>query len=155
MESAVKNSVNWYFQDIDKQIGKEKLQSYYKKMAYGNYNLAGRVSDYWLESSLEISPVEQVQMLKDFYTNSMIFKKENIHTVKNALKLSEKNGAVLSGKTGTGAVNGKNINGWFIGYVEKGGKTFIFAANIQNEDNAKGSTAANITLSILNDKDIY
>ncbi len=155
LESAVKNSVNWYFQDIDKQIGKEKLQSYYKKMAYGNYNLAGRVSDYWLESSLEISPVEQVQMLKDFYTNSMIFKKENIHTVKNALKLSEKNGAVLSGKTGTGAVNGKNINGWFIGYVEKGGKTFIFAANIQNEDNAKGSTAANITLSILNDKDIY
>ena len=155
LESAVKNSVNWYFQDIDKQIGKEKLQSYYKKMAYGNYNLAGRVSDYWLESSLQISSVEQVQMIKDFYTNNMIFKKENIDTVKNALKLSEKNGAVLSGKTGTGAVNGENINGWFIGYVEKGGKTFIFAANIQNEDNAKGSTAANITLSILNDKDIY
>ena len=153
--SAVKNSVNWYFQDIDKQIGREKLQSYYKKMAYGNYNLTGRVSDYWLESSLRISPLEQVQVLKDFYTNNMVFKKENINTVKNALKLSEKNGAVLSGKTGTGAVNGKNINGWFIGYVEKGGKTFIFAANIQNEDGAKGSIAANITLSILKDRDIY
>ena len=94
-------------------------------------------------------------MLKDFYTNNMVFKKENINTVKNALKLSEKNGAVLSGKTGTGAVNGKNINGWFIGYVEKDGKTFIFAANIQNEDGAKGSIAANITLSILKDRDIY
>ena len=155
LESAVKNSVNWYFQDIDKQIGKEKLQSYYKKMGYGNYNLAGRISDYWLESSLRISPVEQVQMLKDFYTNNMAFKKENINTIKNILKLSEKNGAVLSGKTGTGAVNGKNINGWFIGYVEKGEKFFIFATNIQNEDNAKGSTATSITLSILNDKNIY
>jgi len=52
-------------------------------------------------------------------------------------------------------VNGKVINGWFIGYVENNANTFIFATNIQGEDNAGGSAAVQITLSILKDKGIY
>jgi len=52
-------------------------------------------------------------------------------------------------------VNGKIINGWFVGYVENNGHAFIFATNIQGEDNAGGSAAVQITLSILEDKGIY
>lgn len=155
LKSAVKNSVNWYFQDIDRQIGKKKLRSFYKQMGYGNYNISGEISDYWMESSLRISPVEQVHLLKKFYMNDMEFKKENINKIKEVLKVSEKNGAVLSGKTGSGSVNGRNTNGWFVGYVENKGRTFIFATNVQSPDNAKGSVAANITLEILKDKNIY
>ncbi|MBP9478316.1 MAG: BlaR1 family beta-lactam sensor/signal transducer [Sebaldella sp.] len=155
LESAVKNSVNWYFQDIDKRIGKKKLRSFYKQMDYGNYNISGGISDYWMESSLRISPVEQVQLLKRFYMNDMEFKKENINKVKEVLKVSEKNGSVLSGKTGSGSINGKNTNGWFIGYVENKGRTYIFATNVQDSDDAKGSVATNITLEILKDKNIY
>ena len=51
--------------------------------------------------------------------------------------------------------NGHAINGWFIGYVEKDERTVIFATNIQGSDNANGSSAARITLSILEDKGIY
>ncbi len=108
-----------------------------------------------MESSLLISPVEQVQLLKDFYTNDTIFSSENVDTIKRIVKLSEKNGAILSDKTGTGTVNGKGINGWFIGYVEKDGHTYIFATNIQDKRSASGSIAAKRTLSILSDKNIY
>ena len=124
-------------------------------MDYGNYNISGGISDYWMESSLRISPVEQVQLLKRFYMNDMEFKKENINKVKEVLKVSEKNGSVLSGKTGSGSINGKNTNGWFIGYVENKGRTYIFATNVQDSDDAKGSVATNITLEILKDKNIY
>ena len=155
LESALRNSVNWYFQEIDKKAGKKQLYSYYKKIAYGNYNLAGDISDYWMGSSLRISPVEQVLLLKNFYTGSLDFSNKNIKTVKNAMKLSENNKAALYGKTGTGAVNGKNVNGWFVGFVEKEDNVFIFALNIQGKDDAGGKKAAETALAVLKDKNIY
>ncbi len=153
--SAMQNSANWYFQNIDKLSGLTNLYNYLKAIGYGNYDLTGGIADFWNESSLKISPVEQVRLLKDFYLDELNFKQENINTVKAVLKLSVKEGVVLSGKTGTGSVNGKVVNGWFIGYVEKAGHTFIFATNIQGMDGASGSVAAQITLSILGDKNIY
>ncbi|MGR6341633.1 BlaR1 family beta-lactam sensor/signal transducer [Priestia megaterium] len=152
---AMKNSVNWYFQRLDKKISEEDIQSYLKDIEYGNQNLSGGPGQYWLESSLKISPVEQVKLLKTFYTNQLGFQEKNIQAVKNAIKLESKDSSLLSGKTGTGTVNNKDTNGWFIGYVEKKGNTYFFATNIQNKDNSTGIKAAEITLSILKDKDIY
>ncbi|MEI3606154.1 BlaR1 family beta-lactam sensor/signal transducer [Pseudogracilibacillus sp. SE30717A] len=154
VSTAMKNSVTWYFQELDQRIPRETAQAYLEQMGYGNYDLSGR-SDYWLESSLKISPIEQVQLLSAFYTNQFEFEDKNIQTVKDSLLLEEDNGYRLSGKTGTGNVNGRNISGWFIGYVETKDNTYFFATNIQNEDNSYGSKAAEITLSILIDKGIY
>ena len=71
------------------------------------------------------------------------------------MKLSENNKAALYGKTGTGAVNGKNVNGWFVGFVEKEDNVFIFAVNIQGKDDAGGKKAAETALAVLKDKNIY
>ncbi|MDQ7862455.1 penicillin-binding transpeptidase domain-containing protein [Peribacillus frigoritolerans] len=49
----------------------------------------------------------------------------------------------------------KNLNGWFIGYVETKNNTYFFATNIQNENDSSGSKAGEITLSILKDLGIY
>lgn len=154
LSTAMKNSVTWYFQGLDQKIPRETTKAYVEKMGYGNYDLSGG-QDYWLESSLKISPVEQVQLLLAFYTNHFGFEDKNIQTVKDSLILEEHDGYRLSGKTGTGNVNGKDINGWFIGYVEAKDNTYFFATNIQNDDNSYGSKAAEITLSILRDKGIY
>ncbi|TGA97469.1 BlaR1 family beta-lactam sensor/signal transducer [Sporolactobacillus shoreae] len=155
LSSAMRNSVNWYFQDIDRRVGYKELKSFYNRMSYGNCNLSGGIDSYWLESSLLISPIEQVQALKKFYLNRMNFDIKNVNTVKNAIRVSEKNGVILYGKTGSGIVNGKQINGWFIGYVEKKENTIFFATNIQGKRNATGKKAAEITLSILANKSIY
>jgi beta-lactamase class D len=68
-------------------------------------------------------------------------------------------GAVLSGKTGTGWANGQlngvPINGWFVGYVEKNGDAYFFATNIEASDNASGTKAKEITLNILNAKQLF
>ncbi|UOR10249.1 BlaR1 family beta-lactam sensor/signal transducer [Halobacillus amylolyticus] len=153
LSTAMENSVTWYFKKLDQKIPRETVRAYLKQIGYGNRDLSGG-EDYWLESSLKISPVEQVQLLSAFYTNQFEFEEKNIQTVKDSLLLEEYDGARLFGKTGTGNVNGKNINGWFIGYVEYENNTYFFATNIQNEDNSYGSKAAKITLSILEDKGI-
>ncbi len=155
LKTAMKNSVTWYFQELDKRNQAGIIHSYLKRINYGNSDMSGGINQFWLESSLKISPVEQVQLLKDLYTNQFGFKEKNIQTVKEAIKLEEKNDEILSGKTGTGNVNGNEINGWFIGYVENRENTYFFATNIQNEENASGKKAAEITLSILRDKGIY
>jgi bla regulator protein blaR1 len=155
LTSAMRNSVTWYFQWLDKQVQPDTIQTFLDRIRYGNRDLSGGIEEYWLESSLKISPMEQVQLLKHFYANQFEFKEKNIQTVKDSIKLERKEGALLSGKTGTGTVNGKNINGWFIGYVESGQDTYFFATNIQNEENSNGSKAAEITLSILKQKGFY
>lgn len=154
--TAMSNSVNWYFEDLDKKSQRKDLQAFLKQIRYGNTDFSGGNGQYWLESSsLKISPVEQVQLLQAFYTNQFGFSEKNIQTVKDTIRLEEKADKQLSGKTGTGAVNHKNINGWFIGYVETGENTYFFATNIRDDDHAQGSRAAKITLSILKGKGIY
>nr|WP_246521717.1 BlaR1 family beta-lactam sensor/signal transducer [Ornithinibacillus massiliensis] len=155
LSTAMANSVNWYFQTIDREVQQDVIQAFIEQIDYGNQNLSSRSEPFWLESSLKISPVEQVKLLDAFYNNRHGFIEENIQTVKSAIKLEEKEGVSLYGKTGTGKVNGKNINGWFIGFVETKNNTYFFATNIQRDDNTLGSTAAAITLSILNDFGIY
>nr|WP_147197490.1 BlaR1 family beta-lactam sensor/signal transducer [Rummeliibacillus stabekisii] len=155
LSTAMKNSVSWYFQELDRRNQTAIIESYLKRMKYGNSDMSGGISQYWLESSLKISPVEQVQLLKKFYTNRLGFKDKNVQAVKKAIKLEQKNGVLLSGKTGTGAVNNKEVNGWFIGYIENGKNTYFFATNIQRKEKASGKKAAEITLSILKDMGIY
>lgn len=155
LSDAMRNSVTWYFQELDKSVQSDHIQAYLKQIGYGNYNISGGLSQYWLESSLKISPVEQVKSLKALYTNDFKFEDKHIQTVKDMIKLEEKDDAMLSGKTGTGNVNGKNRNGWFIGYVESNDDTYFFATNIQQGNNPYGSKAAEITKSILRDKGIY
>ena len=83
-----------------------------------------------------------MELIKDFYQNDTVFKPEHVNIAKGILCLDENDGAVLSGKTGTGAVDDRAINGWFVGYVENNGRVFVFATNIQGKDNANGSAAA-------------
>lgn len=155
LQSAMQASVNWYFQSIDEQLGSTSIYNYVKKIGYGNENISGDFSTYWIESSLKISPVEQVELLRKLYNNSFSFEPENVDTVKEAICLSSSENGNFYGKTGTGRVDGKDINGWFIGYVETSNNTYFFATNIKADTNATGSNATQITMSILSDMNIW
>ncbi len=119
------SSTTWYFQKLDRQIGEDHLRHYLKSIHYGNEDFSVP-ADYWLDGSLQISPLEQVNILKKFYDNEFDFKQSNIETVKDSIRLEESNGRVLSGKTGTSVINGELHAGWFIGYVETADNTFFF-----------------------------
>ena len=168
--SAMQSSVNWYFQEIDGQLGASALRNYVKKIKYGNENINSDLSSYWMQSTLKISPIEQVELLTDLYNNDFGFTQENINAVKDSICLfssSLPNGiegcsqGVSSenesfyGKTGTGRINDHDINGWFIGYIETADSTYFFATNIQSAENATGSKASEISLSILSNMGIW
>ncbi len=155
LSQAMRYSVSWYFQRLDETVGVRQLKDYFDGMNYGNCDLSGGIDDYWMESSLLISPVEQVELLKKLYTGQLNFRPEHMNMVKNAIILSKEEGRTLFGKTGTGTVNGKDRSGWFIGYIETSKDTYIFAIYINDEDRASGSIAAKIAMSILKADNIY
>ena len=155
LQSAMASSVNWYFQSMDKQLGTASVYDYIKEIGYGNKNMSGDFSTYWMESSLEISPVEQVELLIKLQNNSFGFAPENINAVKDSICLSSSDAGAFYGKTGTGRVDGQDVNGWFIGYIETADNTYFFATNIGADSNATGSNATEITMSILSDMNIW
>ncbi|AJQ26615.1 BlaR1 family beta-lactam sensor/signal transducer [Pelosinus fermentans] len=154
LTSAISYSVNWYFQRVDSSVGETSIKNNLKEIGYGNYDISGGINDFWIESSLKISSLEQVEMLKKLFTYEMPFSRRNIDIVKKIIKVWELDKVTLYGKTGTGTVNGNNINGWFIGCVENEGENYIFATNIQGKEGADGANARRITLSILKDKNL-
>lgn len=151
LQSAMHSSVNWYFQTVDEQLGTSSVCHYIQKVGYGNENLNSDFASYWMESSLEISPVEQVELLTKLHSNSFGFASENINAVKDSLCLFSSEEGTFYGKTGTGRVDGQDVNGWFVGYIETADNTYFFATNIGADGGAAGSNAAEITMSILAD----
>ena len=155
LPSAMNASVNWYFGYIDEQLGETSVQEYLHKIGYGNEDLSGNFSSYWMESSLKISPIEQIELLTRVQNQNLGFTPENVKAVKDAIHISTSSFGDFYGKTGTGRVNGQDINGWFIGFIENADNAYFFATNIQSEQHATGSKASDITLSILSDLNIW
>lgn len=155
LQSAMNASVNWYFQTVDQQLGAASVNSYIQEIGYGNESLGGNFPAYWLESSLKISPIEQVELLTKLQSNRFGFAPENMNVVKDSIRISSSDAGTFYGKTGTGCINGQDVNGWFIGYIETTENTYFFATNIAAENGAAGSNAADITMSILSDMNIW
>lgn len=178
LDTAMRASVNWYFEKIDRQLGSSVIRDYLQRIGYGNETILADItagsSPYWLQSSLKISPVEQVQLLAALYDNLPGFAPEHINAVKDSIRLystadtslenasagnasaagtSPENASAgntaFYGKTGTGRVDGQDRNGWFIGFFEVPDNTCFFAVNIQGSSGAAGSRAAGIAKAVL------
>ena len=155
LQSAMNSSVNWYFESVDEQLGAANISNYIQEIGYGNENISGDFSTYWMESSLKISPIEQVELLTQLQNNNFGFAPENINAVKDAICLSSSDAGTFYGKTGTGRVDGQDVNGWFVGFVETADNTYFFATNIGADSDATGGNATEITMSILSDMNIW
>ena len=149
LSSAMKYSVNWYFDTILSSLSTEMQSNYLRLLQYGNQSPKDTSSIFGMETSLKISPVEQVLLLTRLYKNELPFSTDQMNAVKNSLYITSSTHGKLYGKTGTGRIDEKDTNGWFIGYVISDTNTYIFATNIQASDYANGKTASTLTLAIL------
>ena len=149
MVSAIKNSVVWYYQELALRIGPERMQKYLDAIPYGNRDISGGITQFWLRSSLQISAKEQVELLRRLYHDQLPFSTANMAIVRRIIIQSEDQGVVFSGKTGAGSVEGVYSVGWFVGVVEKDGHRYFFAANLEAIAGASGVKARAVSIDIL------
>lgn len=151
LASATRESVVWYFQELASRIGGDRMARYLAAVGYGNGDISGGLTTFWLRSSLQISAMEQVTLLTRLYADGLPFAPDTAETVKRNITLAESGGTRFMGKTGSGYKDGRWQLGWFVGCVETQGKRYIFATNIEADDGANGPAAREITKAILKD----
>lgn len=147
LNTAIQNSVNWYFERISNQLSKNYTSDQLKQLNYGNKNL-GSYKAYWLEDSLKISNLEQVIVLKNMMEQNNHFSKNEKKQLFSSLLIRKNENYELYGKTGTGIVNGKYNNGWFVGYVITNHDKYYFSTHLSDEK-ASGENAKLINEKIL------
>ncbi len=147
LNTAIQNSVNWYFERISNQLSKNYTSDQLKQLNYGNKNL-GSYKSYWMEDSLKISNLEQVIVLKNMMEQNNHFSKNEKKQLSSSLLIRKNENYELYGKTGTGIVNGKYNNGWFVGYVITNHDKYYFSTHLSDEK-ASGENAKFINEKIL------
>jgi beta-lactamase class D len=154
LRTAIANSVVWYYQELARRVGTDRMQKYVDAVGYGNHDISGNIDSFWLDGALRISADEQVAFLKRLYQNDLPFAPRNLKIVKDILVLEKTPTSQLSGKTGTQLRVKPNIN-WFVGYVEKGGEVYLFATNLVLPEGVTDSARAKeITKRILRDMEL-
>lgn len=119
LKSAIYYSVVWYYQELARRVGRNKMQYWLNKINYGNKKIGNKVDYFWLDNSLKISADEQVEFLKKFYFGKLPFSKRSMDIVKNILPEEDFKNAVLRWKTGTGDYKEGHYIAWLVGYVVK------------------------------------
>jgi beta-lactamase class D len=150
LRSAFAVSCVWYFQALASRIGAESYHAFLSKVSYGNGDISGGVTQFWLQSSLLISPNEQVEFLRRLGSRDLPFSGRTMNTVLDIMTLDHRGSAVFRGKTGSaGDANDVATMGWFVGSVSNSDGDYFFAARITGGENPSGRTARKITEAIL------
>lgn len=145
LESAIENSVVWYFSEVAKEIGRERMIWHLDKVGYGYYDerlmkQSNKIEKFWLDETLLVSGSDQVEFITKLYMGDLHFKNEHMDLVKEIITLEKSDSYTLAGKTGTAVNWQKNNVSWFIGHVTSGGNEYAFSAMIVGEE-VSGSEA--------------
>ena len=150
LKSAIQYSCVWAYVWIAEQVGIDKYRKYVKLFDYGNKNLAGPPTRFWLAGSFRISAAQQVDFLRRFYNYELPVSRKSVDIVKDIIILEKTGSYTLSGKTGGGMISDTEYIMWLVGYIERDGKTWFYAMNFKTDDFNKTSQARyDITKSIL------
>jgi beta-lactamase class D len=154
LRSAVRDSVVWYFQELARGVGQRRMQRFVDRISYGNRDLSGGLTSFWLESSLRISADEQVEFLRRLMRNDLPFSKRTQELGRAVIVLGDEAGTVYRGKTGSGRTPGDGGLGWFVGAVTGPKADVVFACNAEGPS-IFGPQARKIAEAILAERQLW
>ncbi|NTV29073.1 MAG: class D beta-lactamase [Candidatus Omnitrophica bacterium] len=142
------------FQGLARQIGPRRMQQYLDRIGYGTKDISAGIDTFWLsragQESVRISADEQVALLNKLLDGRLPFAAGNVATLKDIMQVLKTDRGVLYGKTGSGVdADGKWALGWFVGFLEHGGTTYVFACNITGGEVPMGKAARAIVESVF------
>lgn len=117
------------YQELARRIGLERMRATLATLDYGNGETGSAVDRFWLEGPLAISAIEQTRFLARL-ARARLPLPQDAQAAAQAITLLEQHGTrQLHGKTGWQNAPGPGI-GWWVGWVEDGGKVYAFALNL-------------------------
>jgi beta-lactamase class D len=158
----MKYSVVWFSQQVTQSLGEARFQKYVNEFQFGNQDLSGDPGKHnglthaWIDSSLRISPLEQVSFLERVVNRQLSLRARAYDMTSQITRLPH--GWDIHGKTGTGfppAPDGTDDTahgyGWFVGWATKGPQTVVFARLVQDEKKEPGAAGLRARATFLNE----
>jgi beta-lactamase class D len=128
LRTALETSAEWYFQQVARKLGAERLRAGVKKIGFGS-NWSGKDPALaWHDGTLTISPVEYVLLMQRLSAGTWPFPLELQNTVKKCLAFPVDKNVALWGKTGSSGKgkDGRSL-GWYVGAFTRDGEATAFA----------------------------
>lgn len=164
---AFRTSCVWYYRQVIDDIGKDMMQKELENLQYGNCDISdweGRLNTnnnnraltgFWIESSLLISPKEQVEVMERIFGDNSSYSEEIQNELKQVMLVSEQEQTDISiyGKTGMGKAEGIVVDAWFTGFAESTEGKIYFCVHLGRTDgmNVSSSGAKEIAIQIVSD----
>ncbi|MBY0471990.1 hypothetical protein K2X30_12560 [bacterium] len=159
----LRDSVVWFSKRLTPQIGQSKIAAYLNDFQYGNKDFSGGLERAWLNSTLKISPLEQIDFLRRLKRRELKVEPKTIDSVLAILPVeTDRLGFKVVGKTGSDSSwddeslrNGPQFRvGWYVGYLEANSRQYVFASALKaaSEDRTfvySGREAKELALSAL------
>jgi beta-lactamase class D len=127
---ALQNSTVWYYQEVARRIDTVQMQFWLHKLDYGNKNMGDEVDQFWLNGDISISPMQQAGFLESIINRTLEVSDRTIDILEDIMTYDSTDNYIIRAKTGWGFVENEDI-GWFIGWIEKDEKEYVFVNCIQ------------------------
>ena len=157
----------WYFREVIDEIGADSIQEELNKLQYGNCDISDwsgelntnnnnpALTGFWLESSLLISPKEQVEVMERIFGDSAEYTEETQNQLKEVMLLSEQSDTDISiyGKTGMGMAHGIVVDSWYTGFSDSADKRIYFCVYLGEtaDKEVSSAKAREIAIKIVSD----
>ena len=133
LREAFRESAVWYFQELARRIGQPTMQRYLDTAEYGNKTISS-IDSFWLDGSLQISPDEQVGLIRRLYFNDLPFAERSQRIVKSMMLREDSTHYKLYYKTGWGHANSTTDELWVVGFIERVEKVKEPEGSMNNSD---------------------
>ncbi|MEO8321512.1 MAG: class D beta-lactamase [Bradyrhizobium sp.] len=135
-----RDSILWFSREITRRLGNERFAGYVSKFGYGNADVSGTpgkndgLTQAWVNSSLAISPVEQVDFLRRLLAHKLPVSDKAFTITQAIIPTIMAGGWTVQGKTGSTRlgseaekIRDKRSLGWFVGWAQKDNRRIVFA----------------------------
>lgn len=125
LRSAIAESVVWWYQEVARRVGHERMRELVTSMRFGDADIGGEASidRFWLEGPLGISPREQVDFLARLTRGELPVSARSVAILRDVMPSEPHRDAVVRWKTGTHPVTeGARGHTWLVGWVEHDGQ---------------------------------
>ena len=151
LKAAFKNSTVWYYQELARRVGGQRMKYWLDATKYGNADTTGGIDLFWLRGGLRITPLQQIEFLIKLHDNKLPFSQRSMDIVKKIMIAKDTLDYVIRGKSGWGDQPDSEDIGWYVGYLETKDNVYYFANCIQTKDFSKAPARKDIVYLILDD----
>jgi beta-lactamase class D len=130
LKTAFQTSAVWYYQELARRVGGEKMKYWLDKTSFGNADTSGGIDKFWLTGGLRVTHEQQIDFLKRLHDNKLPFSQRAMDIVKRIMIQKDTIFYTLRAKTGWSRQSGKEI-GWYVGYIETKGNVYYFSNCVQ------------------------